>query len=498
MLIWTLAWDARAVTARLPLFDANIYYPEGDALRFAEHHIGLAAAALPFQLAAGPVFAYWSVWLLSFPLNALAMYLLAIRVTGDRGGALVAGLVYAFCFFRMHHAHGHLQMLWTWPLPLVPLAMERAIRAPTWARTAAVAALVIAQALTSWYLAVLVALLGAIAAAILVPRSGWSKTHTVHAGAAGAVIVGALAWAAAPYLALQPGGSVEAASMSADLKGYLLPPANTWLGRHLPATLEPRAIWGEQTIYAGATTLALGVAGLIAAWRRGLPRVGWAVLAAGAVALALSFGPSPTGWSPFDLLARLPGLSLLRAPARLALLVMLALALLSALGISALRARYGRSGALAGGALALAILAEAFVVDFPAGKPQVFPVPEVYHRLASLPPGAVLSLPAYRATPEAFRDADYLYFSTVHWRPIVNGYGRQEPPAHAALMQTLNAFPAAAAVQALRSIGVRYVILNPARASELGLRVEEAGRTPAVTHLGTFGDDWLFEIRPVM
>jgi hypothetical protein len=389
-------------------------------------------------------------------------------------------------------------MLWTWPLPLLPLAIERAIRAPTPARTAAVAALVIAQALTSWYLAVFVALLGAIAAAVLVPRSGWSRTHTVHAVVAGTVVVGALAWAAAPYLALEPGGSVEAASMSADLKGYLMPPASTWLGQHLPLSFAPRAIWGEQTVYVGATTLVLGVAGLIAAWRRGLPRVGWVVLAAGAVALALSFGPSPGGWSPFDLLTRLPGLSLLRAPARLALLVMLALALLSALGISALRARFGRPGTLACGALALAILAEAFVVDFPGGKPQVFPVPEVYHRLASLPPGAVLSLPSYRTTPEAFRDADYLYFSTVHWRPVVNGYGRQEPPAHAALMQTLTAFPAAAAVQALRTIGVRYVILNPARASELGSRVEAAGRTPGVMPLGTFGDDWLFEIRPVM
>ena len=83
--------------------------------------LGIALFALPvYALTGNPVLSYWTVWLLAFPLNALAMQALAYRITRDRVAAFGAGLVYAFCFLRMHHAHGHLQMLWTWPLPLVP------------------------------------------------------------------------------------------------------------------------------------------------------------------------------------------------------------------------------------------------------------------------------------------------------------------------------------------------------------------------------------------
>jgi hypothetical protein len=217
-------------------------------------------------------------------------------------------------------------------------------------------------------------------------------------------------------------------------------------------------------------------------------------LLTGTIALAISFGPSAAGWSPYDLLSQLPGFSLLRAPARLALLVMMALALLASSGFAALRPRLGRLGAAACGLLGAAILFESYVVDFPAGRPKPFPIPPAYAHLATLPPGGVLSLPAYRATPEAFRDADYLYFSTAHWQSIVNGYGRQEPPAHAELMETVKHFPGAAALDRLRQIGVRYVVVNGDRASELRPAIDTARRTRGVTVLGEFVSDVLFEI----
>jgi len=218
------------------------------------------------------------------------------------------------------------------------------------------------------------------------------------------------------------------------------------------------------------------------------------ILITGVIALAISFGPSASGWSPYDLLSQLPGFSLLRAPARLALLVMMALALLAACGVAALRRRLGRWGAAACGLLGAVILFESYVVDFPGGKPKPFSIPPAYTHLAALPPGGVLSLPAYRATPETFRDTDYLYFSTAHWQSIVNGYGRQEPPSHAELMETVKHFPAAAALERLRHIGVRYVVVNGDRASELRPAIDTARRTPGVTLLGEFASDVLFEI----
>ena len=501
LVIWTLAWDARAILSGTPLFDANIFYPARHALTWAEHHIGLALFALPvYAITANPVVAYWTVWLLSCPLNALAMHALGWRLTRDHRAATIAGLVYGFCFFRMHHGHGHLQLLWTWALPLVPLAIERWLQRPTVGRTALLTALVLVQALTSWYLAVLVGLLTLITAVTLVRRHDVTRVHIVYAAlmlACGAVILG---WFAHPYFTLETPGVSEAFASSADIAAYLLPPENTWVGQWLLAntSFTPRWIWGEQTLYAGLTAVTLAVTGAWVAVRNGTIRscpLARALVVTGAVALALSWGPSASGVAPFDLLTRLPGMSMLRAPARFALLVMLAVGVLAAYGTAFFVNRQGRRGWVLVMCLAAAFLGESFLVRFPAGKPKPFGIPAVYDRLASLAPGAVLSLPTYRDTPEGFREADYLFYSTRHWHPIVNGFGRHEPAAHRDNINTLARFPAPEALRRLRELNVRYVVVHTGRATELRAAVAAAEGSPDIEALGAFAGDYLFRVR---
>ena len=501
LVIWTLAWDAHALLSGTPLFDANIFYPAPHALTWAEHHVGLALFALPiYAVTTNPVVAYWTVWLLSFALNALAMHALGWRLTRDHRAATIAGLVYGFCFFRMHHGHGHLQLLWTWALPLVPLAIERWLQRPTVGRTALLTALVLIQALTSWYLAVLVGLLTLITAVTLVRRHDMTRVHIGHAAlmlACGGLILG---WFARPYFALRTPGVSEAFASSADVTAYLLPPENTWLGQWLLAntSLMPRWIWGEQTLSVGFTALALAIAGAWVVGRSGMLRscrLTRALLISGGVALALSWGPTSSGVAPFDLLTRLPGMSMLRAPARFALLVMLAVGVLAAYGTAFLVQRRWRGRWVLVTCLAAAFLGESFLVRFPAGKPKPFAIPEVYDHLASLAPGAVLSLPTYRDTPEGFREADYLFYSTRHWHPIVNGFGRHEPAAHKDNISTLAQFPAPEALRRLRELGVRYVVVHTGRATELRAAVAVAEGSPDLEALGALAGDYLFRVR---
>lgn len=501
LVIWTLAWDAHALLSGVPLFDANMFYPVEKALTWTEHHVGVALFALPvYAVTTNPVLAYWIIWLLSFPLNAFAMHALAWRLTRDHRAATMGGIVYGFCFFRMLHGHGHVQLLWTWALPLIPLAIERWFRKPTVGQMVLLIALVLIQALTSWYLAVFAGLLTFITAVTLVKGRHVTKAHVRHAGAALAAAAVVLGWFARPYFALKTPGVSEAFESSADFAAYLLPPENTWLGQWLLAntSLKPRWIWGEQTLYAGTIAIALAAVGAWALSRRRTAqscRLTQALLITGAVALLLSWGPTRSGLAPFDLLAWLPGMSMLRAPARFALLVMLALAALSAYGTAFLVERQGGRASALVALLAAAFLAESFLVGFPGGKPMPFAVPEVYHRLSSLPPGAVLSLPTYRGSPEGFREADYLFYSTVHWHPIANGFGRHEPLVHRDNLSSLVRFPASDAVERLRQLGVRYVVVHTGRATELRAAVSAAGDRPDIETLGQFGDDYLYRVR---
>lgn len=500
LIVWTLAWDAHALLSGTPLMDANMFHPAPQALTWAEHHIGIALFALPFYALTGnPVLAYWAVWLLSFPLNALAMHALAWRLTRQHLAAAAAAIVYAFCFFRMHHGHGHVQLLWTWPLPLIPLAIERWLAKPGAAHTALLTALLLVQALTSWYLTVFVALLGVVTMALLVKPRELTARHVAYGAAALAVTGGMVAWFARPYFSLQTPGIAEAFESSADAAAYVLPPENTWPGQWLMAytTWKPRWIWGEQTLYVGTAAMALAAVGAWALIRRrpiAGSRLTWALLATGVAALLLSFGPSPAGTTPFDLFARVPGMSMLRSPARFALLVMLALATLVAYGAAYLTQRYGRRGAALSALLAAVFLAESFVVDFPAGKPRPFDVPVVYRHLTSLPRGAVLSLPSYRGSPEGFREADYLLYSTAHWYPIANGFGRHEPLPHRENVQAFGQFPAPQAVARLRQLGIHYVVVHTGRDSRLRDAVAAANNNPNVQPIGQFGDDYLFRV----
>jgi len=503
LLIWTLAWNARALLTGTALFDANMYYPEPHALSYAEHHVGIGVFAVPIYAAtSNPVLTYWLLWLLAFPLNALAMHALAWRVTRDHIAAFTAGCIYAFCFFRMHHAHGHIQLLWTWMIPLVPLALDNWLEAPGPVRAAAVTGAVVLAALTSWYLAVFVALLVMVSLVCLIPGRSITTAHVQEALAAGIVGGAIVSWFAWPYFGLMTGPAAEAAANAADLRSYLEPPANTLVGQILirHTSVEPRWIWGEQTLYLGMTVMTLSVVGARRFLARdeqleGMRRLAAAILITGGVALALSFGPTSTGLSPFDLLSRAPGLSLLRAPARFALLVVMAAALLSALGVSWLLERFAHRARLGVAALLVLFFVESFVVAFPAGKPQRMAAPAPYHRLAALPRGAVLSLPTYRSTPEAFREADYLLFSTAHWQPIVNGFGRQEPPQHAARMAVLAGFPSSDSIALLRRLEIRYVVVHTRRASELVPRVDDASGQVAVRMLHSADGDFLFEVR---
>ena len=518
LIIWTLAWDNHALLDRVPsLFDANIFYPASNALAYSEHLYGISLFTLPvYALSRNPVLAYNVVWVLAFFLSAASAHLLAWRHTKDHLAALVAGLTFGFCFYRMHQGHGHLHMVWDFWIPLSLVAMERWFDAPTWRRLALFVAVVVLQALASWYQAVMILIADALLLLWLVlverPRPNGADARarlsrfTLQA-AVGGVVALALVWPfARHYYVLAGEGPAAVAAGGADLAGYLVPPENTFAGQWLIAHgyEGPRWIWGEVTVYLGWITMALASLGAIIALRGrddGPRRLRFFAIL-GVVAIALAAGPLKSevtanawGWSPFGVLMRLPGVNLFRVPARFTELLTLALSMLAAAGCAALHARFGRIGRVVTAVAIPLALCEFYVVNFPGGPPVPFPVPAIYKVVATLPPGAVVSLPDLADTPIWFDEADYQYFSTVHWRPIANGYSRAEPPGFRALMARLKTFPSPTAAAAMRATPIAYVVLHAGRIREGGRELaSQALASPAFRLVARSADDYLFEV----
>jgi len=508
--IWVLAWDNHALLAHVPLFEANKLYPLHDALAYGEHLFGISLFTLPiYAVTRNPVLAYNLVWLFAYVAAALAVHALAFRYTRDQLASLVAGMAFAFCFFRFHHGHGHLNLIWCFWIPLAFIAIDRWSARPTWTRLVAVTAIVVLQALAAWYEAVLITLAGLLYLAWLfgVERRRVPLARVVAHGAVALVLATACVWPfARHYFILHQEPPSYAANSSADLAGWFVPPENTFAGQWLLAhgVKGPRAIWGELTVYLGWITVALGAAGAVIALSTrdaALARTRFFVVLA-VIAVVLALGPLPSevasgvyGWSPYGALSHVPGLSLFRIPARYTELINLSLAVLAAVACAALHRRYGAVGRACSAIAIVLLLAESYVVNFPGGQPQPYPVPPVYRYLATLPPAPVLALPDYANTPTWFDEADYQYWSTAHWLPMVNGDSREWPPDFLALTARLKTFPDHDAAVAMRESGVKYVVVHgikPAGADMIGVALER----PDYHLLAHFDRDYVFEVMP--
>jgi len=510
LIIWTLAWDNHAVLNGLPLFDSNVFFPAPDSLRYNEHLLGVSVATLPWAAAgASPVLAYNVTWWAAFLLNGLASFAWLRRFVSDAAAAFVGSLAFMCSFYVMLHAHGHLHLVWIWPLPLSALLLERWFVDPTPRRAVMWVAVVLMGVLTSWYMAVMVAMVNlAVGAGVLVWRHGDGREgaptlwmRRVSHAACGALIVGACVYPLARHyvgITTAPG---ESALYAADVASYLMPPENTVVGRWWKANVDdrPRTIYGEQTLFAGWIAVALGLVGLGAIVRdRRVPRLAWVFVALAVLGFLLSLGPAPPllggpALAPFGWLATLPGFSGMRAPGRFALMCMLGWSGLTACGWAAATRRLGRGSTWATLVLVPLMLAEWFVVDFPAGKPEVHPIPPIYRTPEIRGATALVSLPEYRDQPDWFKGGDYLYYSTAHWRPIVNGFGRSEPPTQPEIIGTVRAFASNPA--AVRAMGVQYVVVHGDRLAREDRGIIEAARTnPLCRLVAQVDSDYLFEV----
>ncbi|PYQ78032.1 MAG: hypothetical protein DMG01_12790 [Acidobacteria bacterium] len=106
---WILAWDATHLGRGW--WNANIFHPHRLALAYSEHLLPQAIQIVPvYALTKNPILCYNLLFLSTFVLSGLGMFLLARELTGARAAAFVAGLAFAFAPYRIASLP-HLQVL---------------------------------------------------------------------------------------------------------------------------------------------------------------------------------------------------------------------------------------------------------------------------------------------------------------------------------------------------------------------------------------------------
>jgi hypothetical protein len=170
----------------------------------------------------------------------------------------------------------------------------------------------------------------------------------------------------------------------------------------------------------------------------------------------LSFGVRLPGYEMLYHL--LPPLQAVRAVSRFGYLGTMAIGFLAAFGLVELRKRLTIARRPAAAGVLLTILALEPMVA-PVHFTPFGGVSTIYESLAAEPDAVVVELPM----PGGFGwfgNAHYMINSTLHWRPMLNGYSGFAPASFNEHVRALATFPDRAALAALAQIGVTHVFVQ--------------------------------------
>jgi hypothetical protein len=513
---WEIGWTIHALEtdpAQLP--HANIFHPLRYTLGMDEPVLGTTVLALPLALFTDDaVLLYNVVRLLTWLLSALTAYWLARELGVSEWIALLAGALFAFSPIRTDQV-AHLSTLGTQWWPLVLLFTIRFARGGR-TKDALLGALffVLAFLACGYH--------GVIAGAVLPVFLGvlfWGRWDRLKAGLLAVVLAGLallpVYWMHEKALAPEryARGTEETILYSAALESFLS--TSAWNRVYGEVTDAFRTV-GPNNLFPGLVLPGLVVAGFIA-MRRGRERPSREAVALGALLLTaavVALGPRvrafghDLGPGPWGLLRdTVPVFQMIRVTSRAGVFLALPLTMLAAMALVRLKPR---PAALAG--IGLLGLAETLVVPIPMPEWSKLidtrkEPPPVYRWLAEQPGrDPIVELPMLDVygleKRPAFHESVYMVYSTLHWKPLVNGYAGIEPRRYVEIRNLARSFPSEPVLSALRGVGTRYVIVHrrgygPFQWARLQKGMPEALASGALREVAVLGTETVYELGPM-
>ena len=487
---WILAWTQHGLaTQPAQLFDSNTFYPFSNTLSGSEHLLGLALLSWPLRVfSANAIGIYQFTLILTYLLLAMTSYAFVRYVTRSQGLALLAG---AASIFMPWHATEvlHIQLLGAHWFPLVWLLALRITLKEARKFDAPLLFLVLSlQLLTSFYLAYFISLSLALCIAMgmlaLAPeRRLFRQLGLPIAGAFGIFLLSTF-----PYLSRAAGGQLKIAPEAIGESLFALM-SRSWsellpiLKTGWSQALDPYPSYSIPLAIALAASFSLvrliplrrpNAQADLRVWTATgflwMMVVACLVLMLGREAQVGEFSISlPADWAA----SLVPGFANMRSSGRWAIPIEIAAPLLAAIGLHAMPAwltlrdptRPRRRIAF----LAYGTWLALFVLTMPwrqlpaktaylASESSRAP----YEELANLPAGAVMEFPWYtHSTYYVPRDSLYMAASTIHWKPITNGFTAYLPSDFKFLRRMASRLPDPEALAHIRRlVDVRWIVIH--------------------------------------
>ena len=260
---WVLSWDATHLGRGW--WSANIFAPHPLSLAYSEHFLPQALQVLPiYAVTKNPILCYNLLFLSTFALSGLGMFLLGRELTGSAVAGFVAGLAFAFAPYRIANIP-HLQVLSSAWMPFVLFGLHRYFATGRVRPLAGAAAAWLMQNLScGYYLLFFTPIVVLYIAWELTRRDRWRDAATLlRIGLAIAIVLAATAPFLLPYLELRrlgfsPRSLAETQRFSADVYAYFTADPNLWLWGPI-AQAWPKS---EGLLFPGLTIVVLAAIGL--------------------------------------------------------------------------------------------------------------------------------------------------------------------------------------------------------------------------------------------
>jgi hypothetical protein len=395
---------------------------------------------------------YTSLVLGSFVAAGLAVFALVRAITNHTGAGVMAGLIFAFDPFRFAH-YSHLELLFTCWMPLAALCLLRVLTNGRRRDGILLGIFVALQGLSGIYCAAYFSVSLAVLAAcwiFLVER----PPPRVIGSVALAVLI-AMAAAGLVTIPYRANRATVGDRHADEIRAY------SAFGRDYLTASRGSAVYGtrlyerqnsERELFPGTLPIVLGAAAF-------LPPIGPAVLpmaATLAVSIDASVGLHGTVYTALDML---PGFRAFRVPARFRAVAGVYLALLAGLGVAGLMRRIASVWPRR---LTLCAIGVALLVDVHPTlglQPVWNHAPGIYSHVPDR--RAVLAdLPLPGDSDLFWHDPVYMYFSTFHWHPLINGASGFAPVWYAPLGAISREFPSDQTLDAFRALGTEYFVLH--------------------------------------
>ncbi|MHB8896464.1 MAG: hypothetical protein ACYC99_14975, partial [Candidatus Geothermincolia bacterium] len=423
--------------------------------------------------------------------------------------------------------------------PLCLLFLHKYGEEGGWKNAALVGLFLVLQTLATWYYGIMlaVAVIIFLAVRLIMNRRGFTLRWCLTLAAA-FIVAGILIMPfAIPYLKVQSKDprfvrTIEEVDLfSADVRDFAIASDTNLVWGKLTAglrkTTATRGGQTERSLFPGLLPLVLGVAGAVILFLKGKGRERFYVrfyvtLGAAAAVLCLGsrfffFGHSINLPMPYDLLYyAFPGFKVIRVPARFIILVLLALAVLSAFAVRALLAWLAEKKNVGLSAAALVVIVGLLLVDLMSVALPMYTVPlkaefpPVYKWLKDQPgESPTVELPLADYNPRTFKDGlqyeeSWLarepmrtYFSTLHWKKLLNGYSGFIPTSYYDAVKATADFPSKGAIAFLKKEGVKYVIVHGKELDPAVLQrvFDYSTENDDLQPVKVFGDDYVYRIR---